>query len=98
MDDAKINSGFLDGLYKSKKLGLTTSFVATCLGILPTVANQVLQIALLGAAALTVIGYLISQGIVEAAWGRAADDLEEDPVDVPTITPAPATTTTMAAK
>lgn len=100
MDESKINSGFFDGLVKSKKLGLTTSFATACLGLLPTMATQVMQIALLSAAALAVVAYLVSQSIVEAAWGNAAAaeiEGEEDQVLQSPVLPD-AKTTTMAAR
>lgn len=99
MDDAKINSGFLDGLGKSKKLGLTTTFVTTCFTTLAFTANPNLQLALVSAAVLSVVAYLVSQSIVEAAWGHSAAEGEEDPVEIPAASPVlPATTSTLSAK
>lgn len=70
-DQEKINSGFLDGLGKSKKLGLTATFVTTCFGILPTIASELLKVTLVSSALVAVVAYLVSQAIVEAAWGPA---------------------------
>jgi len=78
--EEKATSGFLDGLTSSKKLGFTATFVTSCFGIIPTVASQVMQIALLSAAALAVVAYLVSQAIVEAAWGKVESKAEAPPI------------------
>lgn len=77
INQQKANSGLLDGLASSKKLGLTATFVTTCFGLLPTFASQVMQITLVSAAVLAVVGYLFSQAIVEAAWGKTDDDADK---------------------
>lgn len=77
--EEKATSGFFDGLASSKKLGLVTTFSGACVTIMSQTASQVLQIALLSAAALTVVAYVVSQAIVEAAWGKAQEE-EENPV------------------
>lgn len=88
IEQTKANSGLLDGLASSKKLGLTFTFVTTCFGLLPTVATQLMQIALVSAAVLAVVAYLVSQAIVEAAWGKT-DESEEAPCSVPSTVTSP---------
>lgn len=63
----KSDVGPIGALGKSKKFGLVSAFVATCLGSLTQTASIYLQVAFVAAATAGVLGYVIGQSLVEAA-------------------------------
>ena len=67
LDAVKSSIGLLDGLAKSKKLGLTFAFVTVCLvhaGIGETTLDKGIA---LGAALIAVCVYVIAQSRIEAS-------------------------------
>lgn len=73
--------GAISGLVKSKKYGITFAFVTTCFGFLTQTTSLTLQVALLGASALSVCTYVVSQAILESKPGEAPPE-EDAPTPV----------------
>ena len=67
MSEPTTGPGFADGLVKSKRLGITTLFVSTCFAIFPTCKDLTLQLALVGAATVVMVTYLIGQTVRKSA-------------------------------
>lgn len=92
----KTSSGSVGGLAKSKKYGLTAAFSSACLACLAGSPPTAVQVALIAAACVSVIAYVISQSCVEASAARVVaepdEDIEEAATGIRQI-PEPATVT-----
>jgi hypothetical protein len=71
LDITKSDAGAVGGLVKSKKYALTAAFVTAAMAIAATSTLAQVQMAALAASLLAVVGYLVSQAIVEAAAAKS---------------------------